>query len=53
MAENKQEVEDLTLTLQRIREAQLVYSSYTQSQVDKIFFMAAKAAARERIPSPC
>jgi hypothetical protein len=31
MAENKQEVESLTLTLQRIREAQLIYSGYTQS----------------------
>jgi hypothetical protein len=41
MAENKQETDNLEQTLKRIREAQRIYSGYTQSQVDKIFFAAA------------
>jgi acetaldehyde dehydrogenase/alcohol dehydrogenase len=36
--------------LARIRNAQKIFSTFTQAQVDKIFFAAARAAARERIP---
>jgi hypothetical protein len=41
MAENKLETDNLEQTLKRIRDAQRIYSGYTQSQVDKIFFAAA------------
>jgi acetaldehyde dehydrogenase / alcohol dehydrogenase len=44
------EPESLKQALDRIRKAQAVYANYTQEQVDKIFFAAAKAAAMERIP---
>jgi len=36
--------------LKRLREAQSVYATYTQEQVDKIFFEAAMAANKMRIP---
>jgi acetaldehyde dehydrogenase / alcohol dehydrogenase len=44
------EPESLKQALDRIRKAQAQYANYTQDQVDKIFFAAAKAAAMERIP---
>ena len=44
------DLESLEKALTRIREAQKVFSTFTQAQVDKIFFSAAKAAAMERIP---
>jgi len=44
------EPESLKLALDCIRKAQALYANYTQEQVDKIFFSAAKAAAMERIP---
>ena len=54
MAENKQEPvtgpESLERALSRIREAQKAFATFSQEQVDKIFFAAAKAAAMERIP---
>ena len=38
--------------LARVREAQKIYASYTQEQVDKIFRAAAMAAARPAGPPP-
>ena len=42
-------VEKLNEALARIREAQKVFSTYTQEQVDKIFLAAATAADKARI----
>ena len=36
--------------LRQVREAQRAFSTYTQEQVDKIFYAAAMAANRQRIP---
>ena len=36
--------------LARVKEAQKIYASYTQEQVDKIFRAAAMAANQQRIP---
>jgi acetaldehyde dehydrogenase/alcohol dehydrogenase len=44
------EPESLKNELSRIRKAQSIFSTFTQAQVDKIFFAAARAAAKERIP---
>ena len=43
-------VEKLEAELARVRKAQEKFSTYTQEQVDKIFFAAAKAANMARIP---
>lgn len=43
-------VEKFEKALKRLREAQSVYATYTQEQVDKIFFEAAMAANKMRIP---
>lgn len=43
-------VEDLTAKMTAMREAQKIFASYTQEQVDKIFFAAAMAANKQRIP---
>ncbi len=43
-------VESLEETLARVRKAQKKFSAYTQEQVDKIFFAAASAANKARIP---
>ncbi len=43
-------VEKLEKELARVREAQKIFASYTQSQVDKIFLAAAMAANKARIP---
>ena len=43
-------VEALENALAEIRKAQQIYASYTQEQVDKIFFAAASAANKQRIP---
>ena len=43
-------VEKLEAELKRVREAQKIYATYTQEQVDKIFFEAAMAANKARIP---
>ena len=43
-------VEALEEALVRVREAQKKFSTYTQEQVDKIFFAAASAANKARIP---
>ena len=43
-------VEKLEEELERVREAQRKFSTYTQEQVDKIFLAAAKAANMARIP---
>lgn len=43
-------IEALRRALGRIREAQRIFSTYTQEQVDRIFLAAAAAANRERIP---
>ena len=42
--------ETLAVKLKEMRAAQRAYASFTQEQVDKIFFAAAMAANRERIP---
>jgi len=44
------DLESLEKALTRIREAQKVFAAFSQAQVDKIFFAAARAAAKERIP---
>lgn len=43
-------VESLKQALENVRAAQRSYSTYTQEQVDKIFFAAAMAANQQRIP---
>ena len=42
--------ETLIQTIERVREAQKIFSTYTQEQVDKIFRAAAIAANKARIP---
>lgn len=42
-------VEMLQLAIQRVREAQRSFASYSQEQVDKIFLAAAAAANKQRI----
>ena len=42
--------EELTLAMRRCREAQALFSTYTQEQVDRIFLAAATAANKARIP---
>ena len=42
--------ETLEATIARVREAQRLYASYTQKQVDRIFLAAATAANQARIP---
>ncbi len=43
-------VEKLEEAIARVREAQKIFATYTQEQVDKIFLAAASAANKERIP---
>ena len=43
-------VEALAAKMAAMREAQKVFATYTQEQVDKIFYEAAKAANQQRIP---
>jgi len=43
-------VERLEEAIAQVRAAQKIFSEFTQEQVDKIFFAAAMAANRERIP---
>ncbi len=43
-------VEALEGAIKRVREAQRLFATYTQEQVDKIFFAAASAANKARIP---
>ena len=43
-------VEALTAKMAAMREAQKVFATYTQEQIDKIFYEAAKAANQQRIP---
>ena len=42
--------ESLEKLLSRVRAAQAKYATYTQEQVDKIFFAAALAANKMRLP---
>ena len=42
-------VDGLILKMKEMREAQRVFSTYTQEQVDKIFFAAASAADKQRL----
>ena len=43
-------VEKLEAAIARVKEAQRIFATYTQEQVDKIFFAAAVAANQQRIP---
>ena len=43
-------VEALEAKMKAMREAQKVFATYTQEQVDKIFYEAAMAANKQRIP---
>lgn len=43
-------VEALEAAITRVREAQKIFASYTQEQVDKIFLAAATAANKMRVP---
>jgi len=47
---NVDSVEMLEEAIVRVREAQKVFATYTQEQVDKIFLAAASAANKARIP---
>lgn len=42
--------ESLKIRIEEVREAQKIFATYTQEQVDKIFLAAATAAAKARIP---
>ena len=42
--------ETFELALKRVREAQEIFATYSQEQVDKIFLAAASAANKMRIP---
>ena len=42
-------VESLEAAIERVREAQRIFATYTQAEVDKIFLAAASAADRARI----
>ena len=44
------EPNSLIQALNHIREAQKQFSAFSQAQVDRIFFAAARAASKERIP---
>ena len=48
--ETVENLETFERMLARVREAQKIYASYTQEQVDKIFRAAAMAANLQRIP---
>lgn len=43
-------VETLKLRIEEVKEAQRIFATYTQEQVDKIFLAAATAATKNRIP---
>ena len=43
-------VEALEAKMEAMREAQKIFATFTQEQVDKIFFEAAMAANKQRIP---
>ena len=43
-------VETLEAKMKAMRKAQEVFAKFTQEQVDKIFYEAAKAANKQRIP---
>ncbi|MBR6637688.1 MAG: bifunctional acetaldehyde-CoA/alcohol dehydrogenase [Lachnospiraceae bacterium] len=45
-----QNVEQLAIAINKVREAQRIFATYTQEQVDKIFQAAALAANKARIP---
>lgn len=49
MRENVTDINTLHAALKRLRAAQKIYAEYSQSQVDKIFAAAAKAAGNARI----
>ena len=48
--EIRTDVELLQEKMTKMREAQKIYASFTQEQVDRIFFEAAMAANKQRIP---
>ena len=43
-------VEALEAKMKEMREAQKIFATFTQEQVDKIFYEAAMAANKQRIP---
>ena len=45
-------VETLGKAIKRLKEAQNIFATYTQEQVDRIFHAAAMAANKVRIPLP-
>jgi len=50
MSEVIKTVEALKAKMEEMKEAQKIFATYTQEQVDKIFFEAAMAANKQRIP---
>ncbi len=49
-ANNNKLIEELESTIQRVKKAQQIFSTYSQERVDKIFRRAAFIAASKRIP---
>ena len=43
-------IETLEAKMKAMREAQKIFATFTQEQVDKIFYEAALAANKQRIP---
>ena len=43
-------VDKLEAAISRVKEARRIFATYTQQQVDKLFFAAAVAANQQRIP---
>ena len=43
-------VEKLEEAVRRVREAQKIFATFSQEQVDRIFLAAASAANKQRIP---
>ena len=50
MDNNQNEIRELDNLIEKVKEAQKIYSKFSQNEVDKIFFYAAKKANEMRIP---
>ena len=50
MDNNQNEIKELNNLIQKVKEAQKIYSKFSQNDVDEIFYYAAKKANEMRIP---